>query len=78
MYHRVLDIARSVRLLYLAVTEATYETVFEIELGQIFLVDNFVRLIVFDEEGEVLHDGYPTKLSGNCYDLRFNLFLIGF
>ena len=50
MYRRVLDRTSSDYLLYLAVTEVAYETVFEIELGQIFLVDNFVRLIVFDDQ----------------------------
>ena len=59
MYRRVLDKANSGRLLYLAVTESTYEAVFDIELGQIFLEDNFVRLIVFDEEKEVITRWMP-------------------
>lgn len=59
MYRRVLDKANSGRLLYLAVTESIYEAVFDIELGQIFLEDNFVRLIVFDEEKEVITRWIP-------------------
>jgi hypothetical protein len=60
MYLRILRQSHSERLLYLAVTERTYRTVFAVELGRLFLQDNFVRLIVFDDESEVITRWIPN------------------
>jgi hypothetical protein len=60
MYLRVLRKNNIIRELYLAVPERTFETVFTIELGQLFLEDNFIRLIVFDDEKEVITKWIPN------------------
>lgn len=59
MYRRILDKLHSQRLLYLAVALETFKTVFTIELGQLFLEDNFVRLVVFDLDEEVITQWLP-------------------
>ncbi|HAO23202.1 MAG TPA: fatty-acid synthase [Desulfobacteraceae bacterium] len=59
MYLRVLIKNNIRRELYLAVPERTFEAVFTIELGQLFLEDNFIRLIVFDDEKEVITKWIP-------------------
>lgn len=59
MYFRVLTKSAIDRQLYLAVPERTFETVFCIELGQLFLEDSFIRLIVFDDEKEVITKWIP-------------------
>jgi len=51
---RVASVTRKNHLLYLAVTEQTYETIFQTEIGQLFLEDNLVRLIIFNAESEVI------------------------
>lgn len=61
-YVLYLRIARKInlnRFLYLAITEKTYEKIFQSEVGQLFLEDNFVRLIVFDDETEVITQWIP-------------------
>ena len=60
MYHRVLKKTGSDRSLYLAVTKRTFEIVFKIELSQLFLEDNFIRLVVFDDETEVITQWIPN------------------
>ncbi len=59
MYLRILRKAGTDRHLYLAVRERTYETVFCVELGQLFLTDSLIRLIVFDDEKEVISKWIP-------------------
>jgi hypothetical protein len=59
MYQRIMSYEKIDHLLYLAVKKDTYRSLFEIELGQIFLTDNFIRLIVFDEEDEEITQWIP-------------------
>jgi len=59
MYLRILRKAGTDSHLYLAVRERTYETVFCIELGQLFLTDSLIRLIVFDDKKEVITKWIP-------------------
>lgn len=60
MYLRVLPTTSAAdHVLYLAVRTSTFHTVFETELGQLFLDDHFLRLIVFDEDLEVITAWIP-------------------
>jgi len=59
MYQRIMNYERIERLLYLAVKNETYKSLFQIELGQLFLTDNFIRLIVFDKESEEILKWIP-------------------
>ncbi|MCP4704291.1 MAG: hypothetical protein GY865_06755 [candidate division Zixibacteria bacterium] len=54
MYRQILDKSEPDRLLYLAITEETFNLVFKIELGQLFLDNNFLRLIVCDKQQEIV------------------------
>jgi hypothetical protein len=47
------------RILYLAVSRPTFNSVFTIELGQILLKNQIIRLIVFDEESEAIAQWIP-------------------
>lgn len=59
VYLKILNRLRIERVLYLAITEHTFQTVFATELGQLFWEDHFVRLMVFDEEQEVITRWIP-------------------
>lgn len=59
VYLRILRKSGSDRLLYLAVTQETFDRIFAIELGQLFLDDQFVRVIAFDEDSEVITQWIP-------------------
>ena len=59
MYQRIMNYERIERLLYLAVKKDTYQSLFQIELGQLFLTDNFIRLLVFDKESEEILKWIP-------------------
>ncbi len=59
MYSRVLLKNNIIRDLYLAVPERTFESVFTIELGRLFLEDSFIRLMVFDDEKEIITKWMP-------------------
>jgi len=59
MYQRIMNHEKIDRLLYLAVKKDTYKSLFKIELGQLFLTDNFIRLMVFDEENEEIVQWIP-------------------
>lgn len=59
VYLRILRKSGTDRLLYLAVTQDTFDRIFTIELGQLFLEDQFVRVIAFDEESEVITQWIP-------------------
>ncbi len=59
LYFRIARKIKLNHLLYLAITEKAYETIFQIEIGQLFLEDNLVRLIVFDAESEVITQWIP-------------------
>lgn len=59
MYYRVLIKNNIRRDLYLAVPERTFESVFTIDLGRLFLKDTFIRLMVFDDEKEMITKWIP-------------------
>jgi hypothetical protein len=56
---RIFRKSGSDRLLYLAVTQDTFDRIFAIELGQLFLEDQFVRVLTFDEDSEVITQWIP-------------------
>jgi hypothetical protein len=59
MYRQILDESERDRLLYLAITEEIFELVFKIELGQLFLKNNLLRLVVCDRQQEVITQWIP-------------------
>lgn len=54
LYSQILNQMEVKRVLYLAVSQPTFNSVFTIELGEILLKNQIVRLIVFDDESEVI------------------------
>ncbi len=54
LYLQILDEMKIDRLLYLAVPQRTFNSVFKIELGQMLLKRKIIRLLVFDDNKEVL------------------------
>jgi hypothetical protein len=59
LYSQILNELEVKRVLYLAVSQPTFNSVFTIELGQILLKNQIVRLIVFDDESEVIVKWIP-------------------
>jgi len=59
LYSQILNEMEIERVLYLAVSQPTFNSVFTIELGQILLKNQIVRLIVFDDENEVIVKWIP-------------------
>ena len=59
LYRQVLNEMQSDRTLYLAVSEEIFNSVFTIELGQVLLKNNLVKLIVFDKESEAILQWIP-------------------
>jgi hypothetical protein len=59
LYSQILNEMEVRRVLYLAVSQPTFNSVFTIELGQILLKNQIVRLIVFDDESEVIVKWIP-------------------
>ena len=59
LYQQILNEMGIDRLLYLAISRPTFNSVFTIELGQVLLKNQIIRLIVFDEEREVLAQWIP-------------------
>jgi len=60
LYKQIIDEAGENRLLYLAVTQLTYNNVFLIELGQILIKNQIIKLIVFDAEKEQINEWIPN------------------
>ena len=54
LYRQILDEMKIERLLYLAVPQRTFHSVFEIELGQILLKHKIIRLLVFNDDQEMI------------------------
>lgn len=48
------------RILYLAVSQVTFNSVFTIELGQVLLKNQIVKLVVFDDESEAIVGWIPN------------------
>jgi len=59
LYRQILDEMGLGRDLYLAVSQATFNSVFTIELGQVLLKNRVVKLIVFDDEREAIVQWIP-------------------
>ncbi|MBD2771473.1 XisH family protein [Iningainema tapete] len=59
LYRQVLDEMGVDRSLYLAVSRLTFNRVFTIELGQVLLKNQIIRLVVFDQETEAIVQWIP-------------------
>jgi hypothetical protein len=60
LYRQVLNEMGVERYLYLAVSQPTFNSVFTIELGQVLLKNQIIKLIVFDDEREVIVQWIPN------------------
>ncbi|MEG4067002.1 element excision factor XisH family protein [Microcoleus sp. Pol11C2] len=54
LYRQVLNEMRIDRSLYLAIPQPIFNSVFTIELGQVLLKNQIVKLIVFDDKSEAI------------------------
>lgn len=59
LYRQILNQMESDRILYLAISQLTFNSVFTIELGQVLLKNQIVKLIVFDDEKEAIVQWIP-------------------
>lgn len=59
LYRQILNEMESDRILYLAISQLTFNSVFTIELGQVLLKNQIVKLIVFDDEKEAIVQWIP-------------------
>jgi hypothetical protein len=59
LYHDVLQETQPERLLYLAVRNTTYASIFQIPIGELLLRNSRLRLLVFDVEQEVVEKWIP-------------------
>ena len=59
LYRQILKEMRSERSLYLAVSQTTFNSVFTIELGQVLLKNQIIKLVVFDDESEAIVQWIP-------------------
>lgn len=60
LYRQILDEMGVDRILYLAVSQVVFNAVFTIELGQILLRNQVIKLIVFDDESEAIVEWIPS------------------
>jgi hypothetical protein len=60
LYRQILDEMGDARILYLAVSQLTFNSVFTIELGQVLLKNQIVKLVVFDDESEAIVGWIPN------------------
>lgn len=59
LYRQILDQMEAERLLYLAVTTQVFKNIFEVEIGQLLLAKQLIRLIVFSISDEVIVQWIP-------------------
>ncbi|KOP24523.1 fatty-acid synthase [Hapalosiphon sp. MRB220] len=59
LYRQILNEMGSDRNLYLAVSRPTFNSVFTIELGQVLIKNQIIKLIVFDDESEAIVQWIP-------------------
>lgn len=59
LYRQVLNEMRIDRSLYLAISQPIFNSVFTIELGQVLLKNQIIKLIVFDEKSEAIVQWIP-------------------
>lgn len=60
LYSQILNEIGDERVLYLAISRVTFNSVFTIELGQVLLKNQVIRLIVFDDEREAIVEWIPN------------------
>ncbi len=60
LYYKIIKQREPNRHLYLAVNETTFNGIFTEEIGQIVLADPMFRLIIFDEENELVSQWIHT------------------
>lgn len=60
LYRQILNEMGIERSLYLAVSQVTFNNVFAIELGQVLLKNQVVKLMVFDDESEAIVQWIPN------------------
>lgn len=59
LYRQILNEMDSERILYLAISRITFNSVFTIELGKVLLKNQIIKLIVFDDESEAIVEWIP-------------------
>ncbi|MEG3902333.1 element excision factor XisH family protein [Microcoleus sp. B4-C5] len=59
LYRQVLNEMRIDRSLYLAISQPIFNSVFTIELGQLLLKNQIIKLIVFDDKSEAIVQWIP-------------------
>ncbi|MBF2079387.1 MAG: XisH family protein [Synechococcales cyanobacterium T60_A2020_003] len=59
LYRQILNEMGIERGLYLAVSQPTFNSVFAIELGQVLLKNQVIKLLVFDDDNEVIVQWIP-------------------
>lgn len=59
LYRQILNEMNSERILYLAISRITFNSVFTIELGKVLLKNQIIKLIVFDDESEAIVEWIP-------------------
>lgn len=59
LYQKILAKQQPNRLIYLAINETTFRGIFSDELGQLLLEDTTLKLLVFDEDKEVIVEWIP-------------------
>jgi hypothetical protein len=60
LYRQILNETKIERDLYLAVSRLTFNSIFTIQLGQMLLTNQIIKLIVFDDESEVIVQWIPN------------------
>lgn len=60
LYQQVLKEMGIERILYLAVSQIVFNSVFTIELGQVLLKNEIIKLLVFDDEREAITQWIPN------------------
>lgn len=59
LYQKILAKQQPNRLIYLAINETTFRGIFSDELGQLLLEDTTLKLLVFDENKEIIVEWIP-------------------
>ncbi|OQW88980.1 MAG: fatty-acid synthase [Thiotrichaceae bacterium IS1] len=60
MYQQIIQKTEPERLVYLAVSAEIFKSVFTVELGQLFLINHLLRLLVVNMEEEVIIEWIPA------------------
>jgi hypothetical protein len=60
LYRQILNETGIERDFYLAVSRLTFNSVFTIQLGQILLTNQIIKLVVFDDESEAIVQWIPN------------------